>query len=92
MKTKLKLEPHVLKRYEEVLSTYFFYNLSSDEFWETDLFTGSVISLLDGQYSGEDIVDILSLKNSDIPKAQLEEHFYKTFKFLIKKGFLSERC
>lgn len=91
MNQKLKLEPYILKRYESNLDVYFFYNLRIDEFWETDYFTGEVVSSLDGQYSREDIVNILLSNNSELSREQLEGYFYKVFDFLIKKGFVSEQ-
>lgn len=91
MNQKLKLEPYILKRYESNLDVYFFYNLRIDEFWETDYFTGEVVSSLDGQYSREDIVNILLSNNSELSREQLEVYFYKVFDFLIEKGFVSEQ-
>lgn len=85
----LKLEPYVLKRYEEFLDRYFFYNVSSDLVWEADHDTGIVVSALDGSFSRESVIDIL-MDNSEISRDQLEEHFFKIFDYLIEKGFLSE--
>ena len=90
MKKKLKLESYILKRYEPNLDVYFFYNLCSKEFWETDYLTGSIISQLNGQYSRADIIKTLFFNNKEISKKQLEEYFYNIFDFLINKEFLSE--
>ena len=86
----LKLCSHILKRYESNLGVYFFYNLSSKEFWETDYFTGSVVSSLDGQSSRKDILDTLLENNSEVSASQLQEHLCKVFDFLIEKGFVRE--
>ena len=72
------------------MDVYFFYNLSSKEFWETDYFTGSVVSSLDGQSSRKDILDTLLENNSEVSAGQLQEYLFKVFDFLIEKDFVCE--
>lgn len=90
MNKNLKLASYVLKRYEPNLDTFFFYNLSTEKFWETDFFTGSVISQLQGQFSREEIVDILLSNNTKLSEEQLKSFIYGVFDFLFNEGFLIE--
>lgn len=78
-----------MKRYEHKLGVYFLYNLQTCEFWKTDFHTGTVVSLLDGNYTRTEVIDLLFENNSKITKEQLEKHFYPTFDFLLEKGFIS---
>ena len=90
MVKKLKLAPYTLKRYEPNLDSYFFYNVSTSDFWQTDSITGFVISSLDGSLSRDEVVNVLFSNNPEISKAELEKHFYNVFDFLIGKGYICE--
>lgn len=87
---KLKIAPYTLKRYESKLNTYFFYNAKDDKIWKTDEVTGSVVATLDGTLDCESIVFELHKNSPDIPITELREHFGKTFKFLLKEGYICE--
>lgn len=90
MNKKLIIAPYTLMHYESKLDTYFFYNTKDDNFWETDEVTGSIVSILDGTNSCEDIVSMLHESSPDISIEDLQEHFGKTFDFLLKEGYILE--
>lgn len=87
---KFIIAPYTLKRYEPKLDTYFFFNARDCNFWETDKVTGSVVAGLDGTLSFEGIIALFHKKNPDIPINILQEHFYKTFEFLYREGYICE--
>lgn len=90
MNKKLIIAPYTLIRYEAKLDTYFFYNVKDDNFWETDEVTGSIVSILDGTNSCEDIVNMLHESSPDVSIDDLREHFSETFEFLLKEGYILE--
>lgn len=90
MTKQLALAPYTLKHCETEADAYFFYNTKSGNLWKTDATTGSIIATLDGTLSSEGIVEMLHKNNQDTAKSELEEHFCKTFEFLLKEGYIYE--
>lgn len=90
MSKKLTIAPYVLMHYESQMDKYFFYNVGNDNFWETDEITGSIIAALDGTLDCEGIVNLLHKSSPDAPIEDLQEHFGKTFEFLLQEGYILE--
>ena len=84
----LKISAHTVKRYEPKLSTYFFYNAQNKTYWETDFSTGSVVCLLDGTISEEEVISILSANNPSVSFDEINTRFSSVFDFLVQEGFL----
>jgi len=87
----LQLSPYTLKRYEQKLDRYFFFNVKDKKFWETDYITGSVVAGLDGSSSVKDVLLNLYSSNSEIDSLELEEYFCKVFNFLFEEGYICEK-
>jgi len=84
----LKLAQHVLKRYEPELNIYYFYNVKNRTFWTCDFSTGSIISLLDGSLSFDEICTIISQNNPQVDMNDIKKSLSDIFDFLCKEGFL----
>lgn len=89
LECKLKLAPYVIKKYEENLERFCFYNAKDKTFWDGDLALGLTVSALDGTISVKEVLDILS-KNNDINQEELKNSLLDVFNLLLLEGFLVE--
>ncbi|MBS4759388.1 MAG: hypothetical protein KHX03_01665 [Clostridium sp.] len=90
--TKINLSKHVLKRYEPEINngTYFFYNAENQKFYTANYQIGSIIDSLDGNFSIEEISDIIHQNNIHLNKADLESFLNDLFNELYLEGFVVE--
>ena len=80
----------MLKRYEEKVDLYLFYNAKTQKMWTTDYSVGSVVAMLSGDLTCSEIIDILSENNKNIPKSNIEDVFTEVFDVLRKGEFIVE--
>ena len=88
--SKLKLSPCVIKKFEEKIEKFCFYNAKDKTFWNTDLALGSIISALDGSLTVKDVLEIVLSNNKNLDKNVLSESLLDVFEYLLKEGFLVE--
>lgn len=87
-RNKLKLAPSVLKKYEQGLGLYCFYNSKEKLFWNCDYATGSVVASLDGSLTVEEVLDTLLSVNQGVDVELFTKTLLETFVTLEKEGFL----
>ena len=85
---KLTLAPWVLKRFEPQLGSYYFFNAKSKKMWTGDHTIGSIISVLDGTLTCNQVLDILIANNRSISKDELQKFLFAIFEMLIKEDYL----
>lgn len=87
---KLKLAPHVIKKKEEKLLKFCFYNAKDKTFSNLDYPMGIMISALDGSLTTSEVLEIVASNNQNIDAYTLKESLLANLKFLYEEGFLVE--
>ncbi len=88
LNNKLKLAPYVIKKYEEKIEKFCFYNAKDKTFWSADFALGSIISALNGTLTVAEVFEIVLSNNCNMEKKHLEESLLEAFEILCKEGFL----
>ena len=88
LQRRFKLASSVIKKSEEKLKKFCFYNAKNKTFWNADLSLGSVISALDGTLTVAEVLDIILSNNSEIDRDTLKETILEAFKVLYEGEFL----
>lgn len=85
---KLKLSPNVIRKSEEKLEKFCFYNAKNKTFWNSDLSLGHVIAALDGTLTVCEVLDIVTSNNKNVDSKLLKDSLLEAFKVLYEGEFL----
>lgn len=88
LNSKLKLSSSVLRKYEQGLGLFCFYDSKDKLFWNADYAIGSIVSSLDGTLTVAEVIDILLSSNEHLEVDLFKRKLLDTFEQLVKDGFL----
>ena len=84
----LSLAPHVLKRMEYSLDTFYLLNFENDDIWMGNSSAYLLLDKLNGKDSVDNIISSLIVESGNISYDELYDSAKKIFQELIDKKFL----
>ena len=89
--TVLSLAPHVLKRMEYSLDTFYLLNFENDEIWTGNYSSYLILDKLNGKDSIDTIIKNLAKEYDDFSYEQLYSSAMTIFKELSDKKFITSK-